>query len=212
MCIRWRSSRLGMTALGSPSAGASRDRRGARPDVAGEVVTERSLSGFDQVAIDGYACEASTCSASPITGGDSDDAGDAGDDAGDQQVSLPVMGTIEAGADAVGCSPSAAHVQTGAPMPTLADVVLPLRWTDGGQSRVRVLRPVRSGAYVRRTGEDVQPVTSPFGPARSSGRRRSGCWPRSVGTSPGASAAAAVGMLSAVNSSMFPARRPRPGL
>ena len=69
------------------------------------------------------------------------------------------MGTIEAGAR----TPSrlqprqAARVQTGAPMPTLADAVLPLRWTDGGQSRVRVLRPVRSGAYVRRTGDDVQP-------------------------------------------------------
>ena len=51
----------------------------------------------------------------------------------------------------------AARVQTGAPLPTLADAVLPLRWTDGGQSRVRVLRGVRSGAYVRRTGDDVQP-------------------------------------------------------
>jgi molybdopterin molybdotransferase len=42
-------------------------------------------------------------------------------------------------------------------MPTLADAVLPLRWTDGGESRVTVLRGVRSGAYVRRTGDDVQP-------------------------------------------------------
>ena len=69
------------------------------------------------------------------------------------------MGSIEAGTR----TPSrlqpgqAARVQTGAPLPTLADAVLPLRWTDGGQSRVRVLRGVRSGAYVRRTGDDVQP-------------------------------------------------------
>ena len=35
--------------------------------------------------------------------------------------------------------------------------LLPLRWTDGGESRVRILRSVRSGAYVRRTGDDVQP-------------------------------------------------------
>src|SRR6478609_9371325 len=34
---------------------------------------------------------------------------------------------------------------------------LPSRWTDGGESRVTVLRGVRSGAYVRRTGDDVQP-------------------------------------------------------
>ena len=48
------------------------------------------------------------------------------------------MGSIEAGAR----TPSrlqprqAARVQTGAPMPTLADAVLPLRWTDGGEARV----------------------------------------------------------------------------
>ena len=70
-----------------------------------------------------------------------------------------MIGDIEAGAR----TPSrlqprqAARVQTGAPMPTLADAVLPLRWTDGGESQVRVLRSVRSGAYVRRTGDDVQP-------------------------------------------------------
>ena len=42
-------------------------------------------------------------------------------------------------------------------MPTLADAVLPLRWTDGGESKVRVLRSVRSWSFVRRTGDDVQP-------------------------------------------------------
>src|SRR3954466_15347881 len=123
-----------------------------------EVVTERPLPGFDQAAIDGYAVRSvDVLGVTPITEGDDGD--EAADGTGDQQVSLPVMGTIEAGAR----TPSrlqprqAARVQTGAPMPTLADAVLPLRWTDGGQSRVRVLRPVRSGAYVRRTGDDVQP-------------------------------------------------------
>src|SRR6201999_3030110 len=72
---------------------------------------------------------------------------------------LPVMGTIEAGTR----TPSrlqprqAARVQTGAPLPTLADAVLPLRWTDGGTSKVRILRGAPSGAYVRRAGDDVQP-------------------------------------------------------
>jgi molybdopterin molybdotransferase len=119
-----------------------------------EVVTERPLPGFDQAAIDGYAVR----SVDVIGAGPGDGADDS-EEASDQEVSLPVMGTIEAGAR----TPSrlqprqAARVQTGAPMPTLADAVLPLRWTDGGQSRVRVLRGVRSGAYVRRTGDDVQP-------------------------------------------------------
>ena len=115
-----------------------------------EVVTERPLPGFDQAAIDGYAVR----SVDVLGVGAAD-----GDDEGDREISLPVMGSIDAGAR----TPSrlqprqAARVQTGAPMPTLADAVLPLRWTDGGESRVTVLRGVRSGAYVRRTGDDVQP-------------------------------------------------------
>ncbi len=107
-----------------------------------DVVTETPMPGFDQAAIDGYAVR------SVDLGGD-----------GQNEVVLPVMGVIEAGAR----TPSrlqpkqSARVQTGAPMPTLADAVLPLRWTDGGETRVRVLRGVRSGAYVRRAGDDVQP-------------------------------------------------------
>lgn len=118
-----------------------------------EVVTERPMPGFDQAAIDGYAVR----SVDVVGVGESGIDGEAGE--GNSEISLPVMGTVEAGAR----TPSrlqprqAARVQTGAPMPTLADAVLPLRWTDGGQNRVRVLRGVRSGAYVRRTGDDVQP-------------------------------------------------------
>jgi molybdopterin molybdotransferase len=120
-----------------------------------EVVTERPLPGFDQAAIDGYAVRSvDVLGVGEPDGGDGAD----GDNPGGE-ISLPVMGVIDAGTR----TPSrlqpkqAARVQTGAPMPTLADAVLPLRWTDGGESRVRVLRGVRSGAYVRRTGDDVQP-------------------------------------------------------
>src|SRR5579875_2978501 len=127
-----------------------------------EVVTERPLPGFDQAAIDGYAVR--SVDVLGVIGVDGDDRAphDDADDAAppqDRAVSLPVMAYIEAGTR----TPSrlqprqAARVQTGAPLPTLADAVLPLRWTDGGQSRVRVLRGVRSGAYVRCTGDDVQP-------------------------------------------------------
>lgn len=107
-----------------------------------EVLTEQPLPGFDQAAIDGYAVRSVDVN-----------------DGADGEIVLPVMAVIEAGTR----TPSrlqpkqAARVQTGAPMPTLADAVLPLRWTDGGESRVRVLRGVRPGAYVRRAGDDVQP-------------------------------------------------------
>src|SRR5579859_6396194 len=123
-----------------------------------EVVTERPMPGFDQAAIDGYAVR-SVDVLSAGEAGLSDDAGGADEPSGHGALTLPVMGSVEAGSRLPSrLQPGqAARVQTGAPMPTLADAVLPLRWTDGGQSRVRVLRGVRSGAYVRRTGDDVQP-------------------------------------------------------
>ncbi len=127
-----------------------------------EVVTERPMPGFDQAAIDGYAVRSIDVLGVGEVG--ADDFGEQSDGAESDEdrregLVLPVMGTIEAGAR----TPSrlqprqAARVQTGAPLPTLADAVLPLRWTDGGTSRVRILRGAPSGAYVRRTGDDVQP-------------------------------------------------------
>ena len=134
-----------------------------------EVVTERPMPGFDQAAIDGYAVRSVDVRGIGIEaqesggeehGGASPDTNDTVgvDDGGDGLV-LPVMGTIEAGTKI----PSrlqprqAVRVQTGAPLPTLSDAVLPMRWTDGGTTRVRIYRGVPSGAYVRRAGDDVQP-------------------------------------------------------
>jgi molybdopterin molybdotransferase len=123
-----------------------------------EVVTERPLPGFDQAAIDGYAVR--SVDVLGVDGPDlSHHRAEDHSAGGGPGVTLPVMGAIEAGARTPGrLQPrQATRVQTGAPLPALADAVLPLRWTDGGQSRVRVLRGARSGAYVRRTGDDVQP-------------------------------------------------------
>lgn len=125
-----------------------------------EVVTERPMPGFDQAAIDGYAVRSVDVLGVGEVGSDSLPApfDDAGND-GREGLVLPVMGTVEAGSR----TPSrlqprqAVRVQTGAPLPTLADAVLPLRWTDGGTQRVRILRGAPSGAYVRRAGDDVQP-------------------------------------------------------
>lgn len=126
-----------------------------------EVVTERPMPGFDQAAIDGYAVRSVDVLGVGEVGNDSlpepiDDSPE--NDARDGLV-LPVMGTVEAGSR----TPSrlqprqAVRVQTGAPLPTLSDAVLPMRWTDGGTSRVRIYRGAPSGAYVRRAGDDVQP-------------------------------------------------------
>lgn len=122
-----------------------------------EVVAERPMPAFDQAAIDGYAVRSVDVLGADAIG---DNAGGTGrEDGSNTVVTLPVLGVIEAGARTpTRLQPKlATRIQTGAPMPTLADAVLPLRWTDGGNSRVRVLRGVRPGDYVRRIGDDVQP-------------------------------------------------------
>lgn len=106
-----------------------------------EVVAERPLPGFDQAVVDGYAVRSVD-----VQG------------AADKPVQLPVVGEIPAGSrQPRRLQPGqAVRVVTGAPLPTLADAVVPLGFTDGHLARVTVQRPVPSAAFVRRTGEDVQ--------------------------------------------------------
>ncbi|MFD6896514.1 gephyrin-like molybdotransferase Glp [Rhodococcus sp. NPDC060086] len=117
-----------------------------------EVVTERPLPGFDQAAIDGYAVRSVDVQA---VGARPDP--ESGENR--TEVTLPVVGEVRAGSrQPIRLQPrQAVRVDTGAPLPTLADAVLPLESTDGGDVRIKVLEAVRSGEYVRRTGDDVQP-------------------------------------------------------
>ncbi|WP_336084401.1 molybdotransferase-like divisome protein Glp [Nocardia sp. SSK8] len=116
-----------------------------------DVVTERPLPGFDQAAVDGYAVRSVDVTA-------------AGTDVRDEEgelidLTLPVVGEVVAGSrQPIRLQPrQTVRVDTGAPLPTLADAVLPLDFTDGGRARIKVFEPVRSGDYVRRVGDDVQP-------------------------------------------------------
>src|SRR5688500_9494041 len=74
-------------------------------------------------------------------------------------VSIPVVGEIPAGSrQPLRLQPrQAVAVAAGAPLPTLADAVVPVDHTDGGTARIEVTRGVPSAAYVRRIGEDGQP-------------------------------------------------------
>lgn len=113
-----------------------------------DVVAETPLPGFVQSAIDGYAVRAV------------DVRGDSGETLAEfDEVTLPVVGEVSAGSHhPMRLQPKqAVRVHTGAPLPTLADAVLPLDWSDRGERRVTALRAVKSGDFVRRVGDDIQP-------------------------------------------------------
>lgn len=108
-----------------------------------EVVAAAALPAFDQAAVDGYAIR-------------SVDVAGAG---AETPVVLPVVGEVAAGSRAAHrLQPGqAVFVSTGAPLPTIADAVVPRSPGDAIGARISVNRTYKSGAYVRRTGEDVQP-------------------------------------------------------
>jgi molybdopterin molybdotransferase len=122
-----------------------------------DVVAERALPGFDQAAVDGYAVRSVDVQL-----------------AGSEPVKLPVVGEIASGSrQPRRLQPGqTVRVVTGAPLPTLADAVVPVGYTDGHHARVTVHQPVPSAAFVRRTGEDVQTGDvavrrgAPIGPAQ----------------------------------------------
>ncbi|MGO1948627.1 MAG: molybdotransferase-like divisome protein Glp [Mycobacteriaceae bacterium] len=112
-----------------------------------QVESDVSVPGFDQAAVDGYAVRAV-------------DVRHAG--SGDPDVPsarLPVVGEVSAGSHRpVRLQPrQAVHVQAGAPVPTLADAVVPLDWAVDDGRRTEALRSVSSGEFVHREGADVQP-------------------------------------------------------
>ena len=125
-----------------------------------EVQANQPLPGFPQAAIDGYAVRAVD------VGGEralrarrsSEEDVEEEESAAEVERSIPVVGEVPAGSrQPLRLQPKqAVRVYTGAPLPTLADAVLPLEWTDRGRKRVTAHRPVRSGDFVRRVGDDIQ--------------------------------------------------------
>jgi molybdopterin molybdotransferase len=100
------------------------------------------LPAFDNSAMDGYAVRAAD-----VEGAAEDD-----------PVQLPVVGEVAAGQSRIlAVSPgTAVKIMTGAPLPTGADAVVPVEWTDGGAAGVRITQAPQPGQHVRRRGEDVQ--------------------------------------------------------
>jgi molybdopterin molybdotransferase len=89
-------------------------------------------------------------------------------------VTLPIVGTIPAGgfAERALARGEAMRIMTGAPMPTGADTVIRVEDTDGGLSRVRILKDRDVRKNVRKAGEDVHrgqiaiPAGTPIGAAQ----------------------------------------------
>nr|MBA3265974.1 molybdopterin molybdenumtransferase MoeA [Nocardioidaceae bacterium] len=106
-----------------------------------DITSPIDLPGFDNSAMDGYACHhadvAEATRADPVT--------------------LPVVGESAAGQSKAYALPrgQAVKIMTGAPMPSGADVVVPIEWTDGGRANVSITRLPTPGEHVRPRGEDV---------------------------------------------------------
>lgn len=119
-----------------------------------EVQAQRPLPGFDQAAIDGYAVRAVDVGGERGLGQDP-----TADITPTTEISLPVVGEVAAGSGRpLRLQPKqAVRVHTGAPLPTLSDAIIPLAWTDRGRKRMTALKPVRSGEFVRKQGDDIRP-------------------------------------------------------
>jgi molybdopterin molybdotransferase len=110
--------------------------------LAEDVAAAVPLPSFDNSGMDGYAVLASDTAKAD----------------GDSPVLLPVRGEIAAG----DTSPftlvagTAIRIMTGARMPSGADAVIPVEFTDGGGTQVGIRQQVASGNAVRYAGEDAR--------------------------------------------------------
>src|SRR5436190_24144234 len=107
-----------------------------------DVTSSIDLPGFDNSAMDGYAVHAA----------------DAASATEDTPVQLPVVGESAAGqTKAYALSPGqSVKIMTGAPLPTGADAVVPIEWTDGGRATVEIRQAPPLGAHVRPRGDDIR--------------------------------------------------------
>lgn len=120
-------------------------RRAAGLRLAADVRAESDVPPFDNAAMDGYAVRAADTAAAPAM--------------------LAVDGENAAGSPpgAALAARSARVVMTGGPLPPGADAVVRVEWTEReGDGPVRVVRAVKPGASVRRTGSDIAAGSIPL--------------------------------------------------
>lgn len=117
-----------------------------------------SLPGFNQSAIDGFAVRAVDVR-HWIKGDQQPEDHEERPEEPARPQDFPIVGVISAGSQRpVRLQPrQAVRVEAGAPLPNLADAVLPLDWAEVRGRRMRPLRSLGSGEFVHRRGSDVQP-------------------------------------------------------
>ncbi len=109
--------------------------------LAEDITAAAPLPSFDNSGMDGYAVRAA----------DTDHCSER------EPVTLPVTAEIAAGdtGDYRLTPGTAMKIMTGARLPTGADAVVPVEWTDGGDTRVEIYRPAAPGNAVRYAGGDA---------------------------------------------------------
>jgi molybdopterin molybdotransferase len=110
--------------------------------LAEDVAAASPLPSFDNSAMDGYAVRAAdVAGASP-----------------EHPVTLPVVAEVAAGdTGAYALQPGTSiRIMTGAMLPHGTEAVVPVEWTDGGQSRVAIRAPADFGHAVRLAGGDAK--------------------------------------------------------
>jgi len=109
--------------------------------LAEDVTAAWALPPFDNSGMDGYAVLAADVAAATL----------------DQPVTLPVRGEIPAGDTRPHdlAQGTCLRIMTGAPLPSGADAVIPVEWTDGGSAHVTISRAAERGNAIRRAGGDA---------------------------------------------------------
>jgi molybdopterin molybdotransferase len=106
-----------------------------------DVTAAWALPPFDNSGMDGYAVLAEDVAAATA----------------DHPVTLPVRGEIPAGDTRRNdlAPGTCLWIRTGAPLPSGADAVVPVEWTDGGGEIVTISRAPEPGNAIRRLGGDA---------------------------------------------------------
>ena len=110
--------------------------------LAEDVSAASPLPSFDNSGMDGYAVRVEDIAAATE----------------EAPVTLPVMAEVAAGdTGAYTLRPGTAiKIMTGAMLPHDAEAVVPVEWTDGGSTQVRIRAGAEYGQAIRLTGEDAK--------------------------------------------------------